>query len=132
MSKFIGKVAVIVDDSPSIRRAVRAMLEKNGFAVREAGSEFGLFGCLVEYGVMADVILMDLSINEDNGLALVKKVRSSEKFRHIPIIMLTQHSDRVSVLKAKYLDVQGYLVKPVNSRTLVERIEKALDSAVTL
>ncbi len=127
MSKFLGKVAVIVDDSPSIRRAVRAMLERAGFTVREAGSEFGLFGSLAEYGVIADIILMDLSINESNGLELVKKVRSSEKFGHIPIIMLTQHSDRVNVLKAKYLDVQGYIVKPVNARTLIERIEKALN-----
>jgi DNA-binding response OmpR family regulator len=131
MSRFLGKVALIVDDSPSIRRAVRAMLEKEGFAVREAGSEFGFFGSLLEYGVMADIILMDLSINEENGLELVKKVRNTEKFRHMPIIMLTQSSDRESVLRARDLDVQGYIVKPVNAQQLVERIEKALDGSAS-
>jgi PleD family two-component response regulator len=132
MPKFLGKVALIVDDSPSIRRAVRAILEKEGFTVREAGSEYGLFCNLIEYGVAVDIILMDLSINEDNGFELVEKVRSTERFRHIPIIMLTQHSDRTNVIKAKDLDVQGYIVKPVNARLLIERMEKALDESVDL
>ncbi|NLK86543.1 MAG: response regulator [Clostridiaceae bacterium] len=130
MPGFLGKVVLVVDDSSSIRRAVRAILEKEGFTVREAGSEFGLFGCMVEYGIMADIILMDLTINETNGLELVKKVRNTEKFRHIPIIMLTQHSDRANVLKAKNLDVQDYIVKPINARLLVERMEKALNDSV--
>lgn len=127
MSKFLGKVVLIVDDSSSIRKAVKAILEKEGFRVREAGSEFGLFGTLVEYGVAADIILMDLTINETNGFELVKKVRNTERFKHIPIIMLTQHSDRTNVTIAKNLDVQGYIVKPVNAQLLVERIEKVLD-----
>jgi PleD family two-component response regulator len=127
MSRFLGKVVLIVDDSSSIRKAVRAILEKEGFTVREAGSEFGLFGTLVEYGVTADIILMDLTINETNGFELVKKVRNTERFKHIPIIMLTQHSDRTNVTMAKNLDVQGYIVKPVNAQMLVERIEQVLN-----
>lgn len=127
MSRFLGKVVLIVDDSSSIRRAVRAILEKEGFTVREAGSEFGLFGTLIEYGIMADIILMDLTINETNGFELVKKVRNTDRFRHIPIIMLTQHSDRTNVTIAKNLDVAGYIVKPVNAQLLVERIEQVLN-----
>lgn len=127
MFNLIGKVVLVVDDSPSIRREVRAILEKEGFTVREAGTEFGMFSSIDEYGALADIILMDLSLNDTSGFELVNKIRVMDRFRKIPIIMLTQHSDRDNVMKAKIIGVQGYIVKPINSLLLIERIRQVLD-----
>ena len=121
-----GKVVLVVDDSPSIRKEVKAILEKEGFTVREAGTEFGMFSNIDEYGVLADIIIMDLSLNDTNGFELVNKIRVLDRFRDIPIIMLTQHSDKENVLKAKIIGVQGYIVKPINPLILLHKINKVL------
>ena len=127
MSKSTGKVVLIVDDSTSIRMKVKAILQREGFVVREAGTEYGMLGSLVENGVPVDIILMDLSLNEVNGFELVREVQSMEKFREIPIVMLTQHSDLSNVAKAKMLGIRDYVVKPFESQLLVDRIKKLLD-----
>ncbi len=130
MFNVYGKVVLIVDDSPSIRREVRVILQKEGITVREAGTEFGMFNTIDEYGEVADMILMDLTLVETTGFDLVAKIRSVERFKNIPVIMLTQHSDRTNVLKAKNLGIQGYIVKPINSQILVERVKKALEASI--
>lgn len=129
MPDLIGKVILVVDDSASIRREVKAILQKEGCTVREAGTEFGAFNSMVEYGIPVDIILMDLSLNDANGFELIEKIRSVERFANIPIVMLTQHSDRVNVIKAKNMGIQGYIVKPIQAPLLIERIAKGLEDS---
>ncbi len=117
-------IVLVVDDSPSIRKEVRVNLEKDGYIVREAGSEFGMLSAIEEYGEKADIVLMDLSLNDANGFDLVSRLRAAEKYRNIPVIILTEHADRDSVLMAKMVGVQGYLVKPIIADLLRERIRK--------
>lgn len=121
------KIILVVDDSPSIRREVKFILGREGYTVREAGTEFGMFSCIDEYGELADLILMDLSLSEANGFELVDKIRAFEKLKKIPVVMLTQHSDKQSVLQAKEMGIQGYIVKPINPSVLVGRVKKALE-----
>lgn len=121
------KNVLVVDDSASIRKAVKAILEKEGYSVREAGSEFGMFSSIDQYGQLADIILMDLTLNEEYGFDLVGKLRNVDRFKNIPVIILTQHSDRENVSMAKMLGVQGYIVKPVNPSLLVERVKSVLE-----
>lgn len=130
MFNTYGKVVLIVDDSPSIRNEVRVILQKEGITVREAGTEFGMFQTIDEYGELVDMILMDLTLGGTTGFELVTKIRAVKRLRHIPIIMLTQHSDRKNVLMAKELGIQGYIVKPINPQILVERVKKALEGSV--
>jgi PleD family two-component response regulator len=132
MENSARKTIVIVDDSASIRKEVKAVLEKNSFAVREAGSGFGLFSIIDEYGVLADMILMDVVLNEEDGFDLVTKLRNVERFRNIPVIMLTQRSDRDSVTMAKLLGVQGYIIKPIDPGLLLERVRKALEEGTAV
>lgn len=129
MFNAYGKVVLIVDDSPSIRNEVRVILQKEGITVREAGTEFGMFNTIDEYGEVVDMILMDLTLGDTTGFELVSRVRAVERLKDIPIIMLTQHSDRKNVLKAKSMRIQGYIVKPINPQVLVERVKKALEDS---
>ena len=123
----LNKVILVVDDSPSIRREVKAILENEGYSVREAGSEFGMMSAIEEYGVKADLVLMDLTLNDANGFELVGKLRAADKYRYIPVIILTEHSNRENVVIAKKLGVQGYIVKPVKADLLKERIRNTFD-----
>jgi DNA-binding response OmpR family regulator len=130
MSELTGKIVLVVDDSASIRREVKAILQKEGFTVREAGTEFGMFNSLTEYGIPADLVIMDLSLNDANGFDLIKKIKAVDKFGNIPVIMLTQYSDRNNVIMAKKLGIQGYIVKPINPQILLEKVGKALEGTL--
>ncbi|OGO80892.1 MAG: hypothetical protein A2Y21_02260 [Clostridiales bacterium GWC2_40_7] len=116
------KIILVVDDSPSIRREVKVILEKDGYTVREAGSEFGMLSSIEEYGIKADMVLMDLTLNDESGFDLVNRLRAADKYRNIPVIILTEHSDRDNVFMAKMVGVQGYIVKPIKADILRERI----------
>jgi len=121
-----GRVVLIIDDSPSIRRQVCMVLNKTGIEVREAGSEFGMFNAVEQYGKMAEVIIMDLTLKNEHGFNLIAKLKASPKFMNIPILILTEHADAQNVLSAKKLGVQGYLRKPIDAGELNERVSALL------
>lgn len=120
------KVVLVVDDSPSIRREVKAILEQDDYIVREAANEYGMLNTIEEYGKIADVVLMDIVLKAEEGFDLVLKLKSIKKYENIPVLMLTEHADRIYVQKAKFVGVQGYILKPINADLLISRLKEAL------
>lgn len=123
MSGEDKKVVLIVDDSASIRSAVKVILEKEGYIVREAGTELGMMNSIDEYGRRADIVLMDLTLNDAYGFDLIAKLKEYDRYRDIPVVVLTEHSDKENVIMAKMVGVNGYIVKPLNPALLIERIK---------
>lgn len=120
-----GKRILIVEDSRTIKFLVKTLLEKEGAIVTEAGSEWGLFNKIEEYGVLADLIIMDLVLNQENGLDLIQKLKETPKYSAIPIIILTENAQIESILKARSLGVKSYLKKPFVKEELIKRIDDA-------
>lgn len=106
---------MIVEDSPTVRYEVRIILKNIGIDLIEVANEVGMYMKIEEYGKTVDLIIMDITLQFENGLDLVEKLKSIEKYRNIPILMLTEHADVNNVLKAKDLGVIGYLRKPIHS-----------------
>lgn len=121
-----GKIILIVDDANAIRKQVKALLEKEGCQVREAGSEIGMLNAMEEYGRLVELVLMDLNLNTANGFDLIGRLRTIEPYREIPVIILTEHADRENVAIARLAGVKGYLVKPVVPALLIERVQMAI------
>lgn len=119
-------VIMIVDDSISIRKQVKAILEQANYEVREAGSQIGMLNLLDQYGSPVKLVLMDLILTSENGFDLINVLRNTDGFSKTPVIILTEHSDRDTVKTAKLLGVNGYLVKPLQPKLLIERCEQAL------
>lgn len=119
---------LVVDDSVSIRKQVRAILEKQGYDVREAGNRIGMLNKLEEYGVPVTLVIMDLSLNAEHGFDLVRTLRETPGHSELPVIILTETADRMTVLTAKSLGVSGYIVKPVTADILLERCTTARNS----
>ncbi|TYQ16678.1 UNVERIFIED_CONTAM: two-component system chemotaxis response regulator CheY/two-component system response regulator YesN [Acetivibrio alkalicellulosi] len=117
-----GKVALIVDDSPSIRKEVKVILEKLGMTVRQAGSEFGMFNSIEEYGKKADLIIMDLNLNKENGFDLITKLKNTSRYNDISILVLTQYADLKNVKYAIGLGVDAYLKKPIDPKELSNKV----------
>lgn len=123
---FGGKRVMIVEDSYTVRYEVKLILEKEGMTLVEAANELGMYNMMEEYGKCVDLIIMDLFLKNENGLDLIEKLKSSESYGKIPVLILTEHAARDTVLKARELGVEGYLRKPIQREDLLERVRKAL------
>lgn len=119
-------IVLVVDDSPSIRFQVKAILEKEGYTVRLAGNELGMLNFVDEYGELADLVIMDLNLNQANGFELILKLRSIKRYENIPVIILTEQADKESVATARKLSIKNYIAKPIDAELLRERIKKIL------
>lgn len=78
-----------------------------------------------------DAILMDISILGDkNGLQLAREIKSSQSYKHIPIICYTAHArqeDRINALEA---GCDFYLAKPVENKILINTLLDVTDRSV--
>lgn len=122
-----GKKIVLVEDSRTIRLQIKMMLKGENAELVEVGTEWGLFNKIDEYGKVADLIIMDLVLNSENGLEIISKLKLSEEYKDIPIIIITEMANASTVLKAKALGVKSYMRKPIRKAELISRINSAFE-----
>lgn len=82
-----------------------------------------------------DLILLDVNLPKKNGHEVLKYIKESEKFKHIPVIMLTTSSSEIDILKSYKNHVNCYITKPVdvnNFLNVVTSIENFWLSIVAL
>ncbi|MDP4090239.1 MAG: response regulator [Bacillota bacterium] len=123
-----GKKVLIVEDSRTMRLQLKMMLKQEGVELVEVGNEWGMFSRIDEYGSVADLIIMDLVLSSENGLDLIRKLKSSTRYASIPIIILTEKADLPTILMAKELGIKDYLRKPIKKAELISRINNALET----
>lgn len=70
------------------------------------------------------VILLDLKLPKLNGLEVLKKLKSDERTKYVPIVMLTSSSEEPDIEKAYALGANSYIVKPVEFDKFAESIKK--------
>ena len=120
----LEKRVMIVEDSNTVRYEVKLLLKKIGVVLIEVANSIGMYNAIEEYGKIVDLIIMDLTLKNENGFDLIKSLKSSERYNNIPVLILTEHADRDNVLTAKDIGVEGYLRKPINGTELLERVSK--------
>ncbi len=114
-----GKV-LIVEDNPVNLRLAQFLLEKKGFTVRKAGSGAE---CLAEMTrELPDIVLMDIQLPSEDGLAVTRKIRSDPRMAGVIVVALTAHAmagDRERILGA---GCDGYIAKPVDPQGLAAEV----------
>jgi two-component system, chemotaxis family, chemotaxis protein CheY len=109
---------LIVEDSATMRSLLAATLEDLDIAVKitEASSGFEALRCLPREDY--DLVVTDINMPDINGLELVSFVKSNDKYRRIPLVIVsTEGSDRDRD-KGLGLGADAYLVKPFDPETL--------------
>jgi CheY-like chemotaxis protein len=118
---------LLVDDEYYMRKVVRTMLLGLGIrTVYEA--EDGPSGLALVRAHAPDAVILDWEMPGLNGPSFVRMVRSPETFPmpDIPIIMLTGHGERARVVEAVCLGVNEFLLKPVSTKALRDRLLSVL------
>jgi two-component system chemotaxis response regulator CheY len=121
--RIVSLKVLIVDDEIEMRRVTRALLQSIGIRnIHEANDGFS--GLEAICSINPDIILLDWEMPGPNGLDFVEIVRSPGQFPlpDVPIIMLTGSGERSRVVEAVRSGVNEYLLKPVSSTALLERI----------
>jgi len=112
---------LIVDDDPDIRDTVQDYFELNGYDVSQADGGDSMAEILTNRP--ADVVLMDLNLPGDDGLALTRRLRDTGNTR---IIMLTAAGDTVDRILGLEMGADDYVPKPFDLRELLARVKSVL------
>ena len=113
-----------VDDSASLRMAIRIALTGAGYAVTEAGD--GIEGLAKAAETRFDLIVTDLNMPNMDGLSMIRELRKQPAQAGVPIIFLTTESDPEMKNQAKAAGATGWLVKPFVPDQLVKIARKVL------
>jgi len=120
------KTILLVDDSATMRRMVKATLRGLG-SPRFVEAANGLEAIEQMSLAKVDLVVLDLNMPDMHGLEVVTFLRKHAVFREVPIIILTTRSDddaRETVLAAGATD---YLTKPFDPATLTDHARRFLD-----
>jgi two-component system OmpR family response regulator len=113
---------LVVDDDPTVRSFLERYLVKHGYAVTGAGD-----GAAMRRGLegerAVDLVIMDLMLPGEDGLALTRFIRSTS---NLPIIMVTAREDTVDRVIGLEVGADDYLPKPFEARELLARIRSVL------
>jgi two-component system, OmpR family, alkaline phosphatase synthesis response regulator PhoP len=120
----MNEKVLIVDDEPNILELLEYNLKKEGFDVIKA--ETGERAASILEKTKPEIILLDQMLPGIDGLELLKKIRSSDSFSDIPVIMVTARSDEIDKIIGLELGADDYVTKPFSVRELVARVKANL------
>lgn len=123
-SENASTLVVCVDDSKTVQKQVKMTLEASGYRV------LGILDPKVALKKLAHqqptVIFLDINMPDLNGYDLCSLLRKSQKFKDVPIVMLTGRDGMIDRVRAKLVGATDYLTKPCDPNKLVA-LTKALE-----
>ena len=120
------KTVLVVDDSRIMRNIVKnyfSDLKIPCFFIEAVdGTE-----ALEQLGKQpVDLVLLDWNMPRLSGIDFLKKVRAVEKYKKLPIIMVTSEAARYSVIEALKMGATDYIIKPINGKIFREKLTKII------
>lgn len=117
-------VALVVDDSITMRRVTQRLLERNNFHVLTAKDGVEAVGVLQEH--RPDIILLDVEMPRMDGYEFASHVRNNVETRDLPIIMITSRVSEKHRARAIEIGVNDYLGKPYQEDALMTAVRELL------
>jgi two-component system chemotaxis response regulator CheY len=118
------KLVLIVDDSEFVRNYHSYILEQANFQVITAVD--GSDGLEKLYSNSFDLILSDINMSNMDGYEFIRRVRADNKFKSLPIIIVSTESEGRDKTKGFEAGANLYIVKPCSPEMMVENIRMIL------
>jgi two-component system cell cycle response regulator DivK len=115
---------LIAEDNAVNRELLRELLEVRGYTVVEACDGEETLRMIEQ--TQPDLLLLDIGMPVLDGFAVVRKIRENPRRASLPVVAVTAYAmqgDRERILNSNF---DGYLSKPVNSRSLAEELDRLL------
>ena len=129
---IVGRI-LLVEDDPKDRELTLAALEEynllNDVAIARDGEEaLDYLYCRGEFQTRTSenpaVMLLDLKLPKIDGLEVLQQVRSDEKLKMIPVVVLTSSREERDLVTSYRLGVNAYVVKPVDFHEFVNAVRE--------
>ncbi len=114
---------LVVDDNAILLRTLKTILQQE-YRVTLAKSGTGALKAIEKE--KPDIVILDYDMPEMDGFEVLKSIRDNKDTEDLKVIFLTGISDRNNIAKVMKLSPNGYLLKPVNNKTLFAAIEATL------
>jgi len=123
----MGFSVLIVDDSLSMRKLIKKVIELSGFDVEEfleAANGREALQLLEDHWV--DLVLCDIHMPEMDGLELLRQMRQEEVLGRIPVIMISTEGREEVLKEAQELGAKGYVKKPFSPEKIRETMDRVM------
>jgi chemosensory pili system protein ChpA (sensor histidine kinase/response regulator) len=120
----VKPIALVVDDSLTMRKVLSRVLERNGFDVVTANDGVDAIQKLLD--MTPTIILTDIEMPRMDGFEFAKHVRDTEKIATLPMVMISSRTANKHRQLAKEIGVNAFLGKPVQDDELIEIVKKLL------
>jgi chemosensory pili system protein ChpA (sensor histidine kinase/response regulator) len=120
-------VALVVDDSITVRRVTQRLLERNGMRVLTARD--GADALVVMEDQVPDVVLLDIEMPRMDGYEVAERMRADPRLKQVPIVMITSRMGEKHRARALELGVDEYLGKPYQESQVLDAIAQLVDRA---
>ena len=121
---------LVVEDSRTQAEMLKNTLEKHGYTVTLA--ENGRSALDILDSVNPDVIISDVVMPVMDGYEFCRTVKNDERYRHIPVILLTMLTDSKDVIYAMVSGADNFITKPYQGEYLVSRLKKIISQKKAL
>ena len=113
---------LIVEDDEFQQKLIGRLMNGLGIEVLFAGT--GAEAIESMWAHKPDLVLMDVGLPDTNGVEATRKIKSIAQFGHVPILMVTGHSERNIVVESLKAGAADFLVKPFDKATLHEKLRQ--------
>ena len=119
-------VVACIDDSKTVQRNVKLILESAGYRVLELMEPARVLTMLVRD--KPNLILMDISMPDIDGYELCRMLRLSSALKKVPIVMLTGRDGLVDRIRARMVGATNYITKPFQPEQLINTVSELINS----
>ncbi len=120
----MGKKVLVVDDAAFMRMMIKDILTKNGYEV-VGEAENGQVAVEKYRDLKPDLVTMDITMPEMDGIAAVKEIKSQDSSARV--IMCSAMGQQAMVIDAIQAGAKDFIVKPFQPERVLEAVSKALD-----
>lgn len=114
----------VVEDDQNIREIERFALQNSGYHVEEFGNAKEFYKQIADK--LPQLILLDIMLPDEDGLAIIKKLRSMSETKRVPVIMVTAKTTELDKVKGLDLGADDYITKPFGVMELISRVKAVL------
>ena len=113
---------LVVDDSAIIRKIIKMAADMLEMETEEAQDGIEALEKLSESYGEIDLVLLDWNMPEMSGYDVLVEIKGNDKYKHIPVMMVTTEGQRSSIVAAVRAGASNYLTKPFTVEELEEKI----------
>jgi CheY-like chemotaxis protein len=120
----MGARVLVVDDSPTIRKLVSAILERHQYEPTAAADGQAGLDRLRQGDI--DLVLLDFVMPRMNGYQFCREMRADEKLSHLPVVLMSAKGDKIRGQFVQQTGALDAITKPFDARGLIAVVESAL------